>query len=137
MTALVDTGFLLALFNARDRYQKQAVQLVKSESKSLIIPAPVFPELFYMMSERTGYRDAVRALDELAHSDYRIEPLLQADMRRMSVIMKQYEDARFDFVDVSIMALAERLNITRICTFDRRDFPIFRPAHCDALELLP
>jgi hypothetical protein len=35
------------------------------------------------------------------------------------------------------MALAERLNITQICAFDRRDFPIFRPTHCENLEPLP
>ena len=35
------------------------------------------------------------------------------------------------------MAIAERLNITRIATFDRRDFSIFQPSHCDYLELLP
>jgi hypothetical protein len=33
--------------------------------------------------------------------------------------------------------MAERLNITRACTFDRRDFSIFRPHPCDYLELLP
>ena len=51
--------------------------------------------------------------------------------------MAKYADARFDFVDCCIMALVERLDITQICTFDRRDFGIFRPAHCEYLELLP
>ncbi len=58
-------------------------------------------------------------------------------MARMQVIMEQYGDAKFDFVDVAIMAISERLNIQQICTFDRRDFSIFRPIHCDYLELLP
>jgi hypothetical protein len=35
------------------------------------------------------------------------------------------------------MAQAERLNIARIATFDRRDFSVFRPKHCEYLELLP
>jgi hypothetical protein len=35
------------------------------------------------------------------------------------------------------MALSERLQITQVCTFDRRDFSIFRPTHYDYLELLP
>jgi hypothetical protein len=35
------------------------------------------------------------------------------------------------------MALSERLNITQIYTFDRRDFTVFRPKHCDYLELMP
>jgi predicted nucleic acid-binding protein len=55
----------------------------------------------------------------------------------MQQIMEQYQDAVFDFTDVAIMALAERLSITRVCTFDHRDFSIFHPLHCDYLELLP
>jgi uncharacterized protein len=55
----------------------------------------------------------------------------------MQEIMRQYQDAEFDFVDTSIMAIAERLNIKQICTFDHRDFSIFRPKHCDYLKLLP
>jgi predicted nucleic acid-binding protein len=51
--------------------------------------------------------------------------------------MGQYWTARLDFVDCCLMAMAERLNITKVCTFDRRDFNIFDPKHCDALEFLP
>jgi predicted nucleic acid-binding protein len=51
--------------------------------------------------------------------------------------MTQYADAKFDFADAALMALSERLNITRVATLDRRDFGLFRPAHCPALELLP
>jgi hypothetical protein len=51
--------------------------------------------------------------------------------------MTQYADANLDFVDCCIMALSERLQVRQICTLDRRDFSIFRPTHCDYLELLP
>lgn len=58
-------------------------------------------------------------------------------MARMQEIMTKYADAEFDYGDVSIMAIAERLNITRICTFDRRDFHIYQPTHCSHFELVP
>ena len=58
-------------------------------------------------------------------------------MARMQVIMLQYKDAQFDYTDTALMALSERLNITQICTFDHRDFSIFRPQHCEYLELIP
>ena len=35
------------------------------------------------------------------------------------------------------MAIAERRKITRIATFDTRDFGFYQPTHCDYLELLP
>ena len=40
-------------------------------------------------------------------------------------------------VGCCIMALAERLGITQIATFDRRDFNIDRPRYCESFELLP
>jgi uncharacterized protein len=35
------------------------------------------------------------------------------------------------------LALAERLNITRVLTLDRRDFQMIRPKHCSGFEILP
>ena len=59
------------------------------------------------------------------------------DLGRARDILIAYNEAEFDIVDCCVMAIAERLNITRIATFDRRDFSIFQPRHCDYLELLP
>lgn len=59
------------------------------------------------------------------------------DLKRIADIAQQYPRAEFDIVDLCIMAMAERLLITRIATFDRRDFNIYRPRHCDYFELLP
>jgi predicted nucleic acid-binding protein len=52
-------------------------------------------------------------------------------------VMHTYLDADLDLVDCRLTALAERMSITRICTFDRRDFSIIRPRHTDYFELLP
>ncbi len=51
--------------------------------------------------------------------------------------MQQYADARVDFVDCVIVAMAERLNIKRILTGDRRHFFLFRPRHCQTFEVIP
>lgn len=55
----------------------------------------------------------------------------------MPLVAILYGDVAFYIVDCCIMAIAERLGVTRIATFDRRDFSIFRPQHCDFFELLP
>ncbi len=102
-----------------------------------VIAAPVLPELFYMTMERLNYEAAVKAFNLLQSSAFKIESLTTDDMARMEAIMTQYHDNEFDFVDVSIMVLAERLNIAEVYTFDRRDFTAFRPRHRDYLRLLP
>lgn len=63
--------------------------------------------------------------------------LTTSDYTRAVEILTTYRDVSLDFVDCCLTALAERLDITRICTFDRRDFMIIRPAHTDYFELLP
>ena len=79
----------------------------------------------------------MRFFNMLQNTAFQIEALTTEDLARMSEIMAMYEDNAFDFVDVSIMALSERLNITDIYTFDRRDFTVFRPKHCVSLTLFP
>jgi predicted nucleic acid-binding protein len=78
-----------------------------------------------------------RFLSGLAASDIELESINTADIERVTEILAQYADARLDFTDAAIVALAERLNITYILTFDRRDFVIVHPQHCDFFELYP
>jgi predicted nucleic acid-binding protein len=137
MAVLVDTSMLLALAFARDANHaaaSRALHLLHQESS--IVAAPVLTELFYMTMVRISYPRAIQVFAR-TRAAFEIQALTEPDMLRMQQIMEQYQDAAFDFTDTAIMALSERLRITRVCTFDRRDFSIFRPLHCDYLELLP
>lgn len=137
MAILIDTSYLFAHIFAKDanhlRAKTSAALLVREVR---VVPAPVLVELFYLAKERLDYDKAIRILTSV-HASYQIEPLSEASMKRMEEIMVQYRTARFDYVDTAIMALAEHLDITKLATFDRRDYPIFRPKHCNALELFP
>lgn len=48
-----------------------------------------------------------------------------------------YAEVGLGIVDVSVIAVAERLGVTTIATLNRRDFAVVRPAHCDTLDLMP
>mgnify|MGYP000184198825 CR=1 FL=1 len=134
---LIDTSFLLAEASPRDRNHSVARRAMQTLTGLRLVPAPVLPELFYMLKSRVDYATAINTFRRLHTGAFRIEPLTEVDMTRMDEIMTQYADNAFDFVDVSIMALAERLNVSEIYTFDRRDFMAFRPAHRPYLRLLP
>ena len=139
MALMIDTNALLAFSHRNDKNHLHAKEfLYKSRNANThqIVPAPVLSELFYMTTVRINYQQAITVF-AYTQAAFHIEALTPADMTRMTEIMTQYEDAKFDYVDVAIMAVAERLQITQICTFDRRDFSIFRPKHCDYFELLP
>ncbi len=139
MSVLIDTSLLLAAMFNKDEHHlegRKAMQELKGEDVRLM-PSPVVYELFYMMSTRTTYERAINLFEMLQTSAFEIVRLTDADLKRMSEIMRQYQDAEFDLPDTAVMALSERLNITQVYTFDRRDFNIFRPKHCSMLELLP
>lgn len=97
----------------------------------------MFPALGYLFRRDFGYAGVQRFLHLIQTIDARYEPIIREDLPRMREIATMYDTAAFDIVDCCIMAIAERLNVTRIATFDRRDFSIFRPQHCDFFELLP
>lgn len=95
------------------------------------------PEVSYLFLRDLGYSGVQQFLTHISQLDAQWISLLQTDLIRVHEIATEYESAQFDVVDCCIMAQAERLNIRRIATFDRRDFSIFRPKHCEYLELLP
>jgi predicted nucleic acid-binding protein len=50
--------------------------------------------------------------------ELRVEHLARADLERCWELMDQYADSALGLVDASIIALAERLRITRVLTLD-------------------
>lgn len=137
MALLIDTSFLVALAVQSDSNHMAARQAISGLKGQRVLPIPVMPESFYMVSVRANYRAAVKLYRYMQEAGFQIEPLTPNDRLRMGEIMSQYLDAEFDFVDLALMVIAERLNITQVCTFDRRDFSVFRPTHCSHFELIP
>ncbi len=134
---LVDSSFLYSLIDLADKNRPKALTFLKDNRDQRLIPDIVLPEVAHVVRHRIGQRAVLVFLDALVESDAWLEPILKEDLKRARTIMSTYDTADFDLADCCIMALAERLAITQVCTFDRRDFSIFRPKHCDYLELLP
>ena len=78
-----------------------------------------------------------RFLTGLEGSDITLVALQNIDVPQINAILAQYADAKLDFADASIIAMADRLNIFQILTFDRRDFSIVHPKQGNFFTLLP
>ena len=78
-----------------------------------------------------------RFVSSVTPETIQVKSVTTEDLVRVHQILEQYADNQLDFTDAAIVAIAERLNITRIYTLDRRDFSVIRPGHCDYFELFP
>jgi uncharacterized protein len=137
MAILIDSSALLAYISPRDKNPAAASQAMKAiTNEDRIVTSAVLSELFYMTAVRLDYLKAVRVFGETRKA-FQIEQLTELDMLHMEAAMIKYREAELDYADTSIMVVAERLNITRVFTFDRRDFGLYRPRHCDYFELIP
>ena len=137
MTALLDTSFLLAMTNAKDRNHARVLRVAEHINDQLILPVTVLPEVSYLIGSRLGHQAMRQFLHRIAVSDVILEAVTITDLKRVAEILEEYADSRLDFVDATLVAVGERLNISRVLTLDRRDFSIIRPVHCQYFEILP
>ena len=137
MSILVDTGFVYALFQPADPHHERAIAFSEENSEPMLLPAVILPELGFLFRRDNGYASVIQWLEQFRYTEARIAPMIQEDLGQIYEIAEQYADSRFDVVDCCIMAMAERLQITKIATFDRRDFLTVRPDHTDYFEVVP
>jgi predicted nucleic acid-binding protein len=137
MTAILDTSFLFALTDQSDRNHQRVLAVAQSVNEPLVLPIVVLPEVCYLIASRLGHQAMRHFVSSVTPETIQVKSVTTEDLVRVHQILEQYADNQLDFTDAAIVAIAERLNITRVYTLDRRDFSIIRPSHCDYFELLP
>jgi len=133
---IADTGFVVALLNRLDTRHSE-VTTIYTQQEQILLPQTVLAEVAYLLGRNAGGRTVIAFLQGLPASRFRLVALTDQDIKRVAEILADYLDSRIDFVDASVMAVAERYCSTKILTLDQRDFRLFRPKHCDSFEILP
>ena len=90
-----------------------------------------------MLRRRLGMEHEVSFLDTVLDEAFEIVDLQHADYSRVADLVETYGNLNLGFVDAAIVAVAERLNVTRVATLNYRDFAIVEPSHTKHLTLLP
>lgn len=75
--------------------------------------------------------------DFIVRGGVKIVDLAVEELPRMRALMSRYATLPMDFADASLVALAERLDVKRVFTLDRRDFQIYRPRHTRFFHIFP
>ena len=134
---MIDSGFLYALVDDSDQHSQRVRKAAERVFEPILPPTPAITGTAYFVQRNLGQAALVRFVESLNLMGLSIVDPVEQDLLRAGAILRKYLDQDIDFVDALIMAMAERLNITKILTVDRRHFQMFRPNDCEAFEILP
>lgn len=137
MPYILDSGFLYAQLNGKDSWHEAVGSVILQPNELIILPIPAITEVTFLLQRDLGKYAVWEFIETLTETRIRLETPTSLDYRRAADVLRNYNDANIDFVDALIVALAERLDITKILTVDRRHFSIFKPKHCEAFEIFP
>ena len=132
--ALIDTGALVALVDAGDRWHGACVEAAGSLSHPLATTAAALTEFFHHRGQPLHH---LQAAWRLARSrSIKVLPIEEGDLPELERLMLKYSDRPMDFADATLVRLAEREGLTTILTIDR-DFEIYRIGGRKAFRVLP
>ena len=132
---IVDTGPLVAFFDADDDHHASCVSTLKGLTQSLVTLWPAVTEALHLLAFSSIAQQGL--LSWLAESGAQLAPLSPSDIPRIQELLRRYKDLPMDFTDAALIAVAERDNIKTVFTVDKRDFHIYRPRHVRMFHLLP
>jgi predicted nucleic acid-binding protein len=120
---LIDSGPLIALFDATDKYHKVSVDFIKHNTARLITSLASITETLHLL----GFSRQAQAvfLSWINAVAVEIETIANEDLFDIKNMMLKYSDLPMDFADACLVYLADKLNIDCIATIDR-DFDIYR-----------
>ena len=120
--ALVDTGFLVALFSRRDRLRRAARDHLQAHTYPLATVAPVIVETSFFLDAR-GKADLV---EWIVRGGLAVSELPLEAYREVKTIVLKYADRDIDFADAALIWFAGVSGCRSILTVDERDFGVYR-----------
>ena len=133
---IVDAGVLIAA-TVDDDHHEACSRLFAERGSEFIVPATVVVEVCWMLAGHVSTAVEAEFLDSIAEGELRVEILDRVDYARASELVTIYGDFPLGMVDASVVAMAERLNISEVATLDHRHFNVVRPRHVESFTLLP
>ncbi|MCU0963444.1 MAG: PIN domain-containing protein [Pirellulaceae bacterium] len=135
---LIDTGPILAYMNRDDAEHESCVEVFQSLRLGKAFTCwPVLAEAAYLMRARLGLSDPSLLLDLVLNDELGLPMVDRHDIVLIQDVFKRFHDQQVDLADATLLALAERENISTIFTTDRRDFRVYRRLDGRPFRLLP
>ena len=118
---LIDSSTLLAMVDAGDKYHVAAAAFARVQATATFyLPEPVFIETMVLTKARLGAKPAVELGNRIMESArFPILHMIEGDRHTTWEIFSRYTDKDWSYVDCSILAMARRLGLSEVFTFDR------------------
>jgi predicted nucleic acid-binding protein len=132
---MLDAGPMIAVLDERDQWHGRAVASWPAMARRCVTVEAAVVEAAHMLAKRRT--DQAVVLEFLiGHQIPIMAPHLLLHEACIHLI-RTYADAPMDYADASLVALAGRLRIHRVFTFDRRGFSSYRATHGRPFEVIP
>ncbi len=120
---LIDSGPLIALFDASDEYHDSAIKFIKNNRLSLVTTIASITETLHLLDFNRNAQ--IDFLEWVKNGAVEIHNIEVSDFERIQQLTEKYLDLPMDFADSCLVFLAEKLNLNTIVTVDN-DFTIYR-----------
>ena len=138
---IADTGGLLRALARKPNEEPSFpdYESALTTASIVIVPALVLAEAdYFLRDKRAAMRKLIAELFD-PRTTYEYELALPSDVVRALEIDAKFKELNLGLVDGIVAAVAERRNVYRVLTTDRRDFSTVRvgPRFTQNLELVP
>jgi uncharacterized protein len=120
---LVDTGFLVALYDARESMHRRCLDVYQSLERRLATCEPVIGEAIYLLQRSKSAVDGILA--SVQNHSLEIPFRLAECAAAVNELMEKYADTPADFADACLIQMADELDTGDILTLDS-DFRHYR-----------
>lgn len=137
MTALLDASIVLAAADTADINHAAAAGWFATASEPLAIGAVTLAECDHVLTRALGPAAADALLASIASGAIDVVAPTRADLVRARELRRLAVEPRCSLADAVTVALAERLGVARVATFDRRPYSVLRAVAGSRFALVP
>lgn len=137
MAILLDASVVLATADRADLNHVAAVAWFARADEPLLLGALTLGELDVLLQRELGVVASLALVRSVTGGAIRLVGPTPDDLARAVELLEEVAEHRPRLADAILVAVAERLAVHRIATFDRRPIAVFRPRHVRAFDLEP
>ena len=129
MNGIADTGYLVALANARDRHHAWAMRVSEQVTEPLLTCEPVLAETAFHL------RNAGLVLEMLSEGFLSLSFDCNDHLPQLAALAKRYADRQPDLADLCLIRMSELYPHHRVITADK-DFRVYRRNKREVIPLI-